>query len=168
MVRRDWSNRTGRHWQTFRLTLIVVLTLVAAVALSPAASKKAPARKPPAQARQKKQISQKSSKPAVSVAEVSQQVAVARWMASLSLRQKIAQLVVIPFNGHPFRPRSREAGKFMNLVTKEHIGGLILVNTANGRIVAKADPFLTADFLNRMQKLSKVPLLVAGDFERGA
>jgi len=100
-------------------------------------------------------------------APVSDEVAISRWMASLTLREKIAQLVVIPFNGHPFR-RSRDSAKFMNLVTKEHVGGLILVNLANGKIVAKADPLQTATFINRMQQLSKVPLIVAGDFERGA
>ncbi len=100
-------------------------------------------------------------------AAVPNDVAVARWMASLSLRDKIAQMVVIPFNGHPFR-RSRDASKFISLVSREHIGGLILVNLADGKIVAKADPLQTAGFINRMQRLAKVPLLVAGDFERGA
>jgi beta-N-acetylhexosaminidase len=50
----------------------------------------------------------------------------------------------------------------------EHIGGLILVNVTNGRTVAKAEPLDVAAFLNRMQRLSKVPMLVGGDLERGA
>ena len=100
-------------------------------------------------------------------AAITNDAAVARWMASLTLREKIAQLIMIPFNGHPFRPHSREA-KFVNLVSQEHIGGLILVNVADGHVVAKADPLQTASFINRMQQLAKVPLLVAGDFERGA
>jgi beta-N-acetylhexosaminidase len=87
-------------------------------------------------------------------------------MASLSVREKVAQLVVIPFNGHKFR-RSRDAAKFMNLVSREHVGGLILVNMADGRIVAKAEPLETATFINRMQRAAKIPLVVAGDFERG-
>jgi beta-N-acetylhexosaminidase len=98
---------------------------------------------------------------------MSPEVAAAHWMASLTLREKVAQLVVIPFNGHPFR-RARDESKFVRLVSQEHIGGLILVNLANGKIVAKADPFQSARFINRMQHLAKVPLLVAGDFERGA
>jgi beta-N-acetylhexosaminidase len=91
---------------------------------------------------------------------------VARWMSSLSLRQKIAQLVVIPFNGRPFRPG--EAAKFANLISHERVGGMILVNVANGLVVAKADPLQSALFINKMQRLAKIPLLVAGDFERGA
>src|SRR6202021_2153155 len=47
-------------------------------------------------------------------------------------------------------------------------GGLILGNGAGGRTVPKADPLEAASFINRMQRLAKVPLLVSGDFERGA
>ena len=107
-----------------------------------------------------------TSKTSVAV-PMSPDVASAHWMASLSLREKVAQLVVIPFNGHPFR-RARDESKFVKLVSQEHVGGLILVNLANGKIVAKADPLQSARFINRMQHLAKVPLLVAGDFERGA
>ncbi len=63
---------------------------------------------------------------------------------------------------------SREYRKFVHLVSQEHVGGLILVNVSNGRTVPKADPLEAANFINRMQRLAKVPLLVSGDFERGA
>lgn len=101
-----------------------------------------------------------------STAPLSVDAAVAHWMASLTLREKIAQLVIIPFDGHPFR-RAREESKFIRMVSREHVGGLILVNVANGKIVARAEPLESARFINRMQRLAKVPLLVAGDFERG-
>jgi beta-N-acetylhexosaminidase len=150
----NWSTRIGRLRAAFPLVLLsAFLAATASVSISPAAS----ARKSAA----------RSNATAVSSSPVSVEATVARWMASLSQREKIAQLVVIPFNGHPFR-RSRDAAKFTNLVSKEHVGGLILVNVADGRVVAKADPLQTASFINRMQRLSKVPLLVAGDFERGA
>jgi beta-N-acetylhexosaminidase len=64
--------------------------------------------------------------------------------------------------------RSREYGKFVHLVAQEHVGGMILVNVSNGRVVAKADPLEAASFINRMQRLAAVPLLISGDFERGA
>ena len=64
--------------------------------------------------------------------------------------------------------RTREYRKFVHLVGQEHVGGLILVNVSNGRTVAKADPLEAASFINRMQRLAKIPLLVSGDFERGA
>ncbi|HKD06713.1 MAG TPA: glycoside hydrolase family 3 N-terminal domain-containing protein [Bryobacteraceae bacterium] len=89
-------------------------------------------------------------------------------MSSLTLREKVAQLVVISFNGHPMNTRSRDYRKFMRLVGQEHVGGLILVNVANNRVTTKADPLEVASFVNRMQKQAKVPLIVCGDFERGA
>ncbi len=92
----------------------------------------------------------------------------ARWLASLTLRERVAQLIVIPFSGHPMNTRSKDYRKFVHLVSQEHIGGLILINVSNGRVSSKADPLEAASFINKMQKLSKVPLIVSGDFERGA
>ncbi len=83
-------------------------------------------------------------------------------------RERIAQLIVIGFSGHPMNTRTRDYRKFVRLVSQEHVGGLILVNVASGRTVAKADPLEAASFINRMQRLATVPLLVSGDFERGA
>ena len=48
--------------------------------------------------------------------------------------------------------RSRDYRKFVHLVAQEHVGGLILVNVSNGRIVEKADPLEVAGFINRMQR----------------
>jgi beta-N-acetylhexosaminidase len=92
----------------------------------------------------------------------------ARWLAGLTLRERVAQLIVIPFNGHPMNTRSRDYRRFVRLISQEHIGGLILINVANGRVSSKADPLEVASFVNKMQKLAKVPLVVSGDFERGA
>jgi beta-N-acetylhexosaminidase len=89
-------------------------------------------------------------------------------MKTMTPRERIAQLIVIAFNGHPMNTRTRDYRKFVHLVSQEHVGGLILVNVSNGRTVAKADPLETASFINRMQRLAKIPLLVSADFERGA
>ena len=78
------------------------------------------------------------------------------------------QLVVIGFSGHPMNTRTREYRRFVRLASQEHVGGLILVNVANGRTVARADPLEAASFINRMQRLARIPLLISADFERGA
>jgi beta-N-acetylhexosaminidase len=157
MLAQDWSRRIDRPGATYRSILVVVLALAAIGLPEPLA---AFARKPAAKS---------AAKPASTApsAPLSAEAAPSHWMASLTLREKIAQLVVIPFNGHPFR-RAKDENKFVRLVSREHVGGLILVNLANGKIVAKADPVQSALFINRMQKLAKVPMIVAGDFERGA
>jgi beta-N-acetylhexosaminidase len=108
--------------------------------------------------------------PAVSTPRLtgSDEAIASAWLKTLTPRERIAQLIVIGFNGHPMNTRTRAYRNFVHLVAQEHVGGLILVNTSEGHTVAKADPLETASFINRMQRLSRVPLLVSGDFERGA
>ena len=134
--------------------LAVLLAVTALLSAGPATPV---AKKPAAKAAAPKRIS-----------GAAEETIAVRWMRSMTLRDKIAQLVVIPFSGHPINTRSKEYRRFMRLVQVDHVGGLILVNVSNGRVVAKANPLEAASFINRMQRLSKIPLIVAGDFERGA
>ena len=99
---------------------------------------------------------------------IHQSAYVHRWMKALTLREKVAQLIFIPFYGAAPNARSREYRQFMKHVRETRVGGMVLVNWNNGRLTQKAQPHALGAFLNRMQKLSRVPLLVAGDFERGA
>jgi beta-N-acetylhexosaminidase len=94
--------------------------------------------------------------------------AVRRWMKTMTLRDEVAQLVFIAFHGESPNTRSREYRKFVRLIRETKVGGLILNNVANGRVVQKAEPYAVAAFLNRLQHMATVPLMVGGDFERGA
>jgi beta-N-acetylhexosaminidase len=98
----------------------------------------------------------------------SETATVARWMKGMTLRDEVAQMVMIPFNGRPLHPRTKAFRDFTRMVGTEHVGGMILVNVTQGRVVAKAEPLDVASFLNKMQRMSKVPLLVSADLERGA
>ena len=89
-------------------------------------------------------------------------------MRKLTLREMVAQLVVIPFYGENPGSKRREYQEFARLVKQTGVGGLILLNRVQGGIVRNAEPFALAAFLNRMQKMSKLPLIVGGDFERGS
>lgn len=86
----------------------------------------------------------------------------------MTLRERIAQLVVIPFYGDLPGSKSPEHKRFLHLVSESRVGGLILVNRVQNGIAKNAEPHEMASFINRMQKAAKVPLIVAGDFERGA
>ena len=86
----------------------------------------------------------------------------------MTLRDEVAQMVMIPFTGRPLNTRSREYRKIADLIRREHAGGMILVNVTQGRLVQKADPLEAAQFINSMQALSRVPLLIGADLERGA
>jgi beta-N-acetylhexosaminidase len=86
----------------------------------------------------------------------------------MTLRDEVAQLVFIPFHGESPNTRSHEYNRFTHLIRDTKVGGLILVNWSNGRVIQRAEPYALGAFLNRMQRMAKVPLMVGGDFERGA
>jgi len=91
-----------------------------------------------------------------------------RWLKTMTLRDEVAQLIFIPFSSADPNPRSRQYRKFVRLIRDTKVGGLVLVNWANSRTTPRVEPHPLAAFLNRMQRLSKTPLLVSADFERGA
>ena len=91
-----------------------------------------------------------------------------QWLRSLSLHDRVAQLIAMPCFGENPPARSEDFKKFRHWVRDLHIGGFIVVNrVVNGRVL-NADPYGMAVFLNKMQRLSRLPLLVSSDFERGA
>ncbi len=90
------------------------------------------------------------------------------WLKSLTVRERAAQLVIVPFYGDDLNSRTKAYTEYKRLVADVKIGGLILLNRVRLGSVEKARSHDAAAFLNRMQRLAKLPLLVGGDFERGA
>jgi beta-N-acetylhexosaminidase len=80
-------------------------------------------------------------------------------LRGLSLRQKIAQLVQIRVPGRFINRESPEFLAIRDQIQKNQIGGVVLFA---GNI------YESAVLLNELQSISKLPLLVAADFERGA
>jgi beta-N-acetylhexosaminidase len=109
-----------------------------------------------------------AKRPAPAKAPPKSTSAARRWMKSLSLHDKVAQLIFIPFHGAAPHTATREYRQFVRLVRDTHVGGLVLVNWSNSHVVQKAEPHALAAFVNRMQRLAPIPLIVTGDFERGA
>ena len=93
---------------------------------------------------------------------------VQRWMRSLSLRDKVAQLVMMPCYGEAMNVRSAQYRRYVHMVRDLKVGGLIVLGHIQSGSVHNAEPYAMAAFLNRMQRVSKLPLLVGADFERGA
>jgi beta-N-acetylhexosaminidase len=89
-------------------------------------------------------------------------------MRNMTARDEVAQLIFVAFHGQSPNTRSAEHRKFVRLIRETKIGGLVLNNVSNGRTIQKAEPYKVAAFINKMQRLATVPLMVAGDFERGA
>lgn len=117
---------------------------------------------PPARA--KKKAAAKKAAP-VKVAAGENAVA-ERWLAAMTTRQRIAQLVVIRTHGNMANARGREWRNILRWVRDSQVGGVIVVNRVRRGSIVKAQPFETLQFINRLQRLAKVPLLVGGDFER--
>ena len=80
-------------------------------------------------------------------------------VASMSLEEKIGQLIWPRSYGHFISDESEEFTRLAGLVREQKIGGLV---------VFQGDVYETSVLLNKLQKLSRLPLLVAADFERGA
>lgn len=87
---------------------------------------------------------------------------------TLSLRDRVAQLIVV--RGYGDYPPSDDAEyqRFEHWILDTHVGGFIVAGHIRHGDVILAQPFEMAAFINHMQRMAKVPLFVGSDFERGA
>jgi beta-N-acetylhexosaminidase len=83
---------------------------------------------------------------------------VAKTLKKLTVEEKIGQMVACRFTGDFRNGASAYLRELDDLVVKSGIGGLILFG---------GEVYETAELTNAFQKLAKVPLLMASDFERG-
>jgi beta-N-acetylhexosaminidase len=85
---------------------------------------------------------------------------VARTLAGMTIEEKIGQMVAIRFTAEFRNADSAYLRELESLVVDAGVGGMILF--------APAEVRETARLANAFQKLAKVPILMASDFERGA
>lgn len=76
-----------------------------------------------------------------------------------TLREKIGQLFFVPIEGEFLNYDSHRFKDISDLITKEHIGGLIFM---------RGDIYGQAVLTNKLQKLSTTPLWITQDMEYGA
>jgi beta-N-acetylhexosaminidase len=125
------------------------------------------------QARLEKQAAEKRQKEA--------DLWVARTLKAMSLDEKIGQLIFSYINATHVAEDSPEMARLTHLVRDLKVGGIhvfggaeafppVMLNPVwgGGPAMRKGDPLAAALLLNRLQGLSKVPLLTSGDFEGGA
>jgi len=93
---------------------------------------------------------------------------VKQWTKSMSLRDKVAQLIIVPIYGESANTRSAEFRKYQHLIRDLHVGGVIVTGHSLNGGIRNAEPYAMAALLNRLQKMARTPLFVAADFERGA
>jgi beta-N-acetylhexosaminidase len=77
---------------------------------------------------------------------------------SMTLREKIAQMVISYSDGFEINENSQEYNRIKNLISTQKIGGIIFF---------KGNSVQEAKLINKFQSLSETPLLISQDFERG-
>ena len=88
-------------------------------------------------------------------------------LKNLSLEEKVGQLFMIRMRVELLNGRSPSYFELRNNIRKYHIGSLAMSAPTQGRVRDSRRRREVVTLLNQLQEESKLPLLVAGDFERG-
>jgi beta-N-acetylhexosaminidase len=88
-------------------------------------------------------------------------------LKNLSLEEKVGQLFMIRMRVELLHGRSPSYFELRNSIRKYHIGALAMSAPPQGRARDIRRRYEVITLLNQLQEESKLPLLVAGDFERG-
>lgn len=108
------------------------------------------------------------SAPEKPVTRTAEETAARTLLNSMTFRDRVAQLIIGTANGDVYSAESEDNKKFRHWVKDLHIGGLIVINEIEFGSARNANPYAMAVFLNQMQRLSRLPLLIGSDFERAA
>jgi len=92
---------------------------------------------------------------------------VERTRRRMTLEEKVGQLFMIWLKVQFMNEADPNWIQLRDNVRKYHIGGVTMTVPAEGPVLFKSQPYVAAELLNRLQKSSKYPLIVAADFERG-
>jgi beta-N-acetylhexosaminidase len=94
-----------------------------------------------------------------------------RWaektLKKLSLEEKVGQLFMIWVRAGFLNEESPDYLALREDIAKYHVGAFAMTVPVDGPRLILSEPFEAAELLNRLQKDSKLPLLIAADFERG-
>src|SRR5580658_3622686 len=85
----------------------------------------------------------------------------------MSTEEKVGQLFGIKVLAQFLNDADPKWIQLRDSVRKYHIGSLVMTVPVDGPILLRSQPYVAAELLNRLQRSSKLPLMVAADFERG-
>jgi beta-N-acetylhexosaminidase len=86
---------------------------------------------------------------------------------TLSLEEKVGQLFMIRLRVEFLRDRSPSYLELRDSIRNYHIGSLAMSVPGEGRSLFGDHRYESVNLLNQLQAEAKLPLLIAGDFERG-
>ena len=85
----------------------------------------------------------------------------------MTLREKIGQLLMVPFFGGFASSENAEYREVIRQVEETHVGGLILATARGPMGIRRSQVYPTAEIANELQRRAKTPLLIGADFESG-
>ena len=85
----------------------------------------------------------------------------------MTLREKLGQLLMVPFLGGFASAESDEYREVIRQVEENRVGGLILATARGPMGVRRSQVYPTAELANELQRRAKIPLLIGADFESG-
>ena len=88
-------------------------------------------------------------------------------LRKMSREEKVGQLFAIWVKAQFLNDADPIFVQLRDNIGKYHIGSLVMSVPVDGPVLLKGQPYDAAELLNRLQRSSKLPLLVAADFERG-
>ena len=88
-------------------------------------------------------------------------------LRKMSAEEKVGQLFGIKVLAQFLNDADPIFIQLRDNLRKYHIGSLVMTVPQDGAVLLKTQPDVAADLLNRLQRSSKLPLIVAADFERG-
>ena len=88
-------------------------------------------------------------------------------LRKLSVEEKVGQLFMIWCRASFLNVESPEYLQLKDAMQKYHVGSFAMTVHVDGPILLRSEPYEAAELLNRLQKDSRLPLLIAADFERG-
>ncbi|HXM60148.1 MAG TPA: glycoside hydrolase family 3 N-terminal domain-containing protein [Terriglobales bacterium] len=90
-----------------------------------------------------------------------------RTLHKLSTEEKVGQLFVVWVRAKFLNVQAPEYLQLRDSILKYHLGGLTMTVPWDPPFLYRSQPYEAAELLNRLQQDSKLPLLIAADFERG-
>jgi beta-N-acetylhexosaminidase len=85
----------------------------------------------------------------------------------LSTEEKVGQLFLVWVRAEFLNLASPEYLQLRDEITKYHLGGFTMTVPWDPPFLYRSQPYEAAELLNRLQQDSRLPLLIAADFERG-
>ena len=90
-----------------------------------------------------------------------------RTLEQMTLEEKLGQLIMVACYGGFVSTESAEFQRLARLVEELHAGGLMIATRPGMLGIERSQVYATAALVSGLQSRARIPLLVAGDFERG-